>query len=192
MPCRAVPCRLGAAAAQPPLRCLAAGGGTGKNLASLPGTALSEGEPTPPAAWARPGLSAFGLVWSQGRERDGGEEGKAKRGGGMDGVLTGQHEGNAEVSPRMAIRWATSPGQHFYLKDGPREERRLKEPSLQKRCAKSLIQKRRESHQLCSPEDSVQKRVFLPDQKALGHWGTKASALPPVAGYRQGRVFSGD
>lgn len=32
----------------------------GEKLSSLPGTALSEGEPTPPAAWAWPGLPTFG------------------------------------------------------------------------------------------------------------------------------------
>lgn len=63
VPCRAVTCQLGAIIAWPlqaQRKATAALPCWVKKLTSLPGTAISEGEPTPPAAWAQPGLSAFG------------------------------------------------------------------------------------------------------------------------------------
>lgn len=64
--------------------------------------------------------------------------GESKRGGNVDEVLMGQRGRNVELSPKTAIRRGTSPWQHFYLSGKPREERLLKEPSLQKSHANPL------------------------------------------------------
>lgn len=64
----------------------------------------------------------------------GGRRGKAREVGARIRTA-GQHRGNVELRPRMAVRLGTSPWQHFYSKSKAREERLLKEPSLQKPCA---------------------------------------------------------
>lgn len=62
-----------------------------------------------------------------------GEEGKQERREAWDS--TGRE---VEFSLKMAIRWGTSPWQHFYSRNKQREERPLKETTLQKPCANSI------------------------------------------------------
>lgn len=63
---------------------------------------------------------------------DVGGGGEARETGSM-----GQHGRKVELSLKMAIRWGTSPWQHFYSRNEQREERLLKETPLQKPCANS-------------------------------------------------------
>lgn len=64
---------------------------------------------------------------------DVGEGREAREAGSM-----GQHGKKVELSLKMAIRWGTSPWQHFYSRNKQKEERLLKETPLQKRCVNSI------------------------------------------------------